>query len=82
MAYEEIDKLEIPITKLRWGLRGTQILLASFNIYSSHWMEHFSDGLLSVFFLSSIFLSSFFATAIVGVPHLHILQREHSNVIM
>jgi hypothetical protein len=25
MAYEEIDKLEIPITKLRWSLRGTQI---------------------------------------------------------
>jgi hypothetical protein len=43
--------------------------------------KFFSDGLFSVFFLSSIFLSSFFATAIVGVPHyIYIYYKE--NILM
>ncbi|RIA98652.1 hypothetical protein C1645_812533 [Glomus cerebriforme] len=84
MAYEETDKLEIPITKLQWGLRGAQIffaLLAIFTISAVIGWDNkfFSASLFSVFFLFIILVSIFFAAAIVGIPHFYLTKGKFKN---
>ncbi|CAG8566933.1 16154_t:CDS:2 [Rhizophagus irregularis] len=84
MAYDETDKIEIPITKLQWGFRGAQILfalLATFTISAVIGWDNkfFSASLFSVFFLFFLLLSTFFAAAIVGIPHLYNTKGKFKN---
>src|ERR1044071_1856704 len=81
MAYDEADKLEIPITKLQWGLRGLQVFfaflaMATISAVIGWDNKFFSASLFSVFFLFIVLISMFFAAAIVIIPHLYIKKGK------
>lgn len=77
MAYDETDKLEIPITKVQWGLRGAQVFFAFLSMCCIAAVIAFDNKFMSSSILSNMHLfffviSMFFAAAIVGIPFIYL----------
>ncbi|CAG8502877.1 4462_t:CDS:1 [Paraglomus brasilianum] len=71
------DKLEIPITKIQWSLRGAQIFFAFFAMCTiaaviSFDNSHTSSSIMANFDLFIILVSMPTAAAIVVIPHLYL----------
>ncbi|CAG8432893.1 4722_t:CDS:2 [Diversispora eburnea] len=71
------DNLSIPITKLQWGLRGSQIFFAFLSMACIAAVIAFDNKFMSgsLFSVAHIFImivSMFFAALIVGIPHIYL----------
>src|SRR5437588_856977 len=85
MAYEETDKLEIPITKLQWGLRGVQIFFAFLAMACIAAVIAFDNKTTSSTIIDNIFiffviLSMFMSAAIVGIPYSYLKYGKFKNL--
>ncbi|KAG9299882.1 hypothetical protein G9A89_005411 [Geosiphon pyriformis] len=79
------DKLEIPITKLQWGLRGSQILFAflamcTISAVISFDNKHTSSRILDNIDLFVLILSMLFSGAIVGIPYAYLQYGKLKTV--
>ncbi|CAG8498174.1 7469_t:CDS:1 [Ambispora gerdemannii] len=81
----ETEKLEIPITKLQWGFRGTQVVFAFFAMATISAVIAFDNKFISSKILDNMYLfvliiSMFFAGAIVGIPYVYLRYGKLKSV--
>ncbi|CAG8570865.1 6204_t:CDS:1 [Ambispora leptoticha] len=73
----DTEKIEIPITKLQWGFRGTQVFfaflaMATIAAVISFDNKYVSSKILDNLYLFILLISMFVAGAIVGIPYVYL----------
>ncbi|CAG8533476.1 16454_t:CDS:2 [Acaulospora morrowiae] len=67
MAYEDTDKLEIPITKVQWGLRGAQVFFAFLSMCCIAAVIAFDNKVMYI-------------TPIVGIPFVYLKYGKFKSM--